>query len=121
MKKSLLVLAALLSIACSGKPETPPEVKGKGEIAKIRVANTGQISINGHDVTFAQLEPMIKHLRATDGTVWYYREGGGGRPPSEMMQVIKLVIDNGVRMSLSSKSDFSTYIDKKGEIHPRLP
>jgi hypothetical protein len=51
--------------------------------------------------------------------VWYYREAGQQEPPPEAMQVIKLIADNALPVSLSSKPDFSDYIGEGGQPHPR--
>ena len=51
--------------------------------------------------------------------VWYHREAAEGEPPAEAMQVMKLIVDKQVPISLCSKADFSDYVDRKGVSHPR--
>jgi hypothetical protein len=51
--------------------------------------------------------------------VWYYREGAGAELPPEAKQVMKLVVDNKLPVSLCTKPDFSDYVDGKGVSHPR--
>jgi hypothetical protein len=53
------------------------------------------------------------------GTVWYYREIGKGEPPSQAVEIVKLVVENRLPISLSSNPDFSDYIDDEGQSCPR--
>jgi hypothetical protein len=49
----------------------------------------------------------------------YYRENARSEAGSEAMSVIDLVVKYGLPISLSSKSDFSDYIDANGQSQPR--
>jgi hypothetical protein len=51
--------------------------------------------------------------------VWYYREAAGGEAPAAAMEVMKMVAENRLPISLCSKADFSDYVDLKGVSHLR--
>ena len=80
---------------------------------------SGQILIDGTESTVAQVEQRLAQLKSEGGTVWYYREAGHQEPPPEAMQIIKMVVENELPISLSSKPDFSDYIGENGQSRPR--
>src|SRR4030095_7711368 len=51
--------------------------------------------------------------------IWYYRESGKGQPPIEAIEIVKLVVAHKLPISLSSKPDFSDYMDDEGHSRPR--
>ena len=69
--------------------------------------------------TFEQLEAALARVKEANGQVWYYRESAGGQPPAAAMQVIQRIVALKVPISLSSKPDFSDWVDAKGVSHPR--
>ena len=74
----------------------------------------------------AVLAPGAKALAttATSGpadTVWYYRENPAADPPPNAMAVLDLVMRSRVPISMSSRPDFSDYIDENGSAHEREP
>jgi hypothetical protein len=52
--------------------------------------------------------------------VWYYREAGKDDPPPQAMQVMKLIIDNRLPISISTKPDYSDVLLPDGTTQPRL-
>lgn len=98
---------------------TGPVEDMPGPVVKISVARTGAIRVDGSLATLVQLEAVREHLKASDGVVWFYREKAVGKEPPEIMKVIRFFLDHGVPMSLSSRPDFSDYVDRKGRSHPR--
>jgi hypothetical protein len=58
-------------------------------------------------------------LKEANGVVWYYRENGQAEPTPQAMAAIKLIIENSLPISMSSKADFSDYIDAAGNSLPR--
>jgi biopolymer transport protein ExbD len=119
MKTMLMILTCLALVGCSqqSKPET--ESKPSGPIVKVSVLQSGKILIDGTEVTLAQVEQRFAQLKSDGGTVWYYREAGEQEPPPEAVQVMKLVAENRLSISLSSQSDFSDYIGGDGQPRPR--
>ena len=75
--------------------------------------------LDGKDSTVAQVQKSLESARAKRGTVWYYRESGKGEPPAQAVEVFKLIVENELPVSLSTKADFSDYVDEKGQSQPR--
>jgi hypothetical protein len=111
------LLFALFIFVRASLPAGRPEDR-EGPVLKVSVSRSGVIAADGVPVTLGQLEPLVRRMKSVDGTVWYHRERTP-RPPAEVMQVVKLVIDHGVPISLSGRPDFSDYIDKEGRSRPR--
>ena len=61
----------------------------------------------------------LEKVKAKRGTVWYYRESGKGEPPAQAIEVFKLIVENKLPVSLSTKPDFSDYVDENGQAQPR--
>jgi hypothetical protein len=51
--------------------------------------------------------------------VWYHRENPAGEPPPQGTAVIQLIIKHRLPVSMSTKPDFSDYVDDKGVSRPR--
>ena len=119
MKRVIVVLTALAILGCSRPAEPETESKVSGPTVKISVLQSGKILIDGTQSSIAQVERRFTQLQSEGGIVWYYREAGQQEPPPEASQVINLVIENGLSVSLSSKPDFSDYVDEDGQPHPR--
>jgi hypothetical protein len=51
--------------------------------------------------------------------VWYHRENPASEPPSQGQAVIQLIIKHQLPVSMSTKPDFSDYVDDKGVSRPR--
>jgi len=88
-------------------------------ILKLSVLASGAVLLDGEEVSLDQLRERIEAQNAARPVIWYYREASEGEPPPEAMQVMKLVVDNRLPISLCSKPDFSDYVDRKGVSHPR--
>jgi len=88
-------------------------------ILKVSVLVSGAVFLDGERISIEALQARIESLKADRPVVWYYREAAEGEPPAEVMQVMKLVTENRLAISLSSKGDFSDYVDLKGRSHPR--
>src|ERR1044071_10483638 len=88
-------------------------------ILKISVLLSGAVLLDGEPVSLEELGGKLESVRADRPVIWYYREAAGGEPPGEAMQVMKLVVDRRLPVSLCSKPDFSDYVDSKGVSHPR--
>ncbi len=77
--------------------------------------------LDGQAVRFDQLEEALEAAKRDDSVVWYYRESASQTPPPRALEVLNLVVQNQLRVSLSSRPDFSDYIDAEGVSHPRTP
>jgi hypothetical protein len=92
---------------------------GKNPILHLSVLASGKVLLEGKESNLPEIKKALGKTKADKGGVWYYRESGKGAPPPQAMEVIKLVIENKLPISMSSKPDFSDYIDEKGQSHPR--
>jgi|SRR6185369_2715835 hypothetical protein len=88
-------------------------------ILKVSVLVSGSVLLDGEPISLEALRVKFESLKAQRPVVWYYREAASGEPPPEAMQMMKMVTDNRLPISLSSKPDFSDYVDRKGGLHPR--
>jgi hypothetical protein len=88
-------------------------------ILKVSVLASGSVLLDGVAVSLEELRERIEGQKAERPVVWYYREAAQGEPPAEALQVMKLVVDNRLPISMCSKPDFSDYVDLKGRSHPR--
>lgn len=90
---------------------------------KVKVLASGVILADEKPVTLEALESLLVVLKKEDGVVWYYRELGAENPSEEVVinvqKVLDLVTDNNLPITLSTKPDFSDYVDGKGQSHPR--
>ena len=88
-------------------------------VLRISVLTSGKVLLNGKESNLPDVKKALEKARSEQAIVWYYRESGKGEPPQQAMEVIKLVIENNLPISMSSKPDYSDYIDDKGQSHPR--
>jgi len=88
-------------------------------ILKVSVLLSGAVLLDGEPMSIEGLGAKLESLKGDRPVIWYYREAAGGEPPAEAMQVMKLVVDRKLPISLCSKADFSDYVDRKGKSHPR--
>jgi hypothetical protein len=77
------------------------------------------VLLSGKEGNRPDVKRALEKARSEKTVVWYYRESGKGEPPQQAMEVIQLVIENKLPIGMSSKPDFSDYIDDKGQSHPR--
>jgi hypothetical protein len=109
------IRALLLSF--SKYPSDPRSPKKSA--LRISVLSSGRILLEGKKATLAKVKKALAKAQSARSLVWYYRESGKGRPPIEAIEIVKLVVEHNLPISLSSKSDFSDYIDDEGHSHPR--
>jgi len=113
MRRLLAVIASFLSMT-SVNAQSPP-------IAKVSALTNGSLLLNGRATTLAALERELDSLKVSNGIVWYYRENAEAEPPPEAVAVIELIAARRLPMSMSSKPDFSDYIDANGQSQRRKP
>jgi hypothetical protein len=96
--------------------QTPAEPVGK-----IAVTAKGAISFDGKPITLDMLKQRLIDLKKRNGVVWYYRESPASEPPAQAMQVIKLIAEIGLPISMSTRPDFSDVLLPDGSTRPRFP
>ena len=87
----------------------------KAPVAKIAVTNSG-ITYDGVAVTLDELKVKITDLKKRNGKVLYYRQpsNGHGDPPANALEVIQLLLDNKLPVSMAGTPDFSDGDDEDG-------
>ena len=108
MKKFLL--AALLLFCAPAYGE---------EILKLQVMRSDDITADGAPITMTDLKARLVTLKAAGGMVWFWRESPERTPTQMQRDVFNTVLNAGLRMSSSSKPDYSNYIGPDGQLHPR--
>jgi hypothetical protein len=86
---------------------------------KISVLASGAILLDGQPADLGQLDAALENAKQNRGQVWYYRELAGAQPPPAGLAVIQRVVRRKLPISLSSKPDFSDWVDAQGVSHPR--
>ena len=88
-------------------------------VGKVAVLQSGAVSYNGEPVNLQQLGARLAALKSQNGVVWYYREAPEKSAPPISTQVVQLVTENKLPISLSTAADFSTVVLQDGSIKPR--
>ncbi len=90
---------------------------------KISVLAKGAILLDGKPSDFDQIDAALHAAKQANGNaqVWYYREAAGAQGPPQAMAVIQRIVHYKLAISLSSKPDFSDWVDGKGVSHARTP
>jgi len=88
-------------------------------VGKVAVLQNGAVSYNDEPVNLQELNAYLAALKLQNGVVWYYREAPEKSAPSISTQVVQLVIDNKLPISLSTAPDFSTVVLQDGTIKSR--
>ena len=88
-------------------------------VTRISVLASGKILLDGKEATIAEVRRALERVKAKRRTVWYYRESGKGEPPAHAIEIFKLIVENKLPISLSTKPDFSDNVDEKGRAWPR--
>jgi hypothetical protein len=86
---------------------------------KISVLGSGAILLDGQPADLAQVEAALEKVKQSGGQVWYYRETAGAQPAPAASAVFQRLLHHKVALSLSSKPDFSDWVDGKGVSRPR--
>lgn len=89
------------------------------EAIRVSVQANGDIRIDGASTTAAALDTRFAALAKAGGEVWYYREAAQGESHPNAMRVMELIVQHRLPITLSSKPDFSDYVDGQGVSHPR--
>jgi hypothetical protein len=87
------------------------------KVVRVKALQPGTIIVDGKPTTLADLVARLAELRASNGAVFYYREGA--ETTEGQFEVFRAIVEARVPISLSSKADFSDYIDQYGQSQPR--
>lgn len=88
-------------------------------VTRIRVSRDGQIWCDDVRTSLADLGPRLAQLRAAQGVVWYYREEAGDDPAPEAMAVVRMVVEQRLPISMSTRADFGDVVQADGTAVPR--
>jgi len=91
------------------------------QVAKIQVALSGDVVIDGHKASPRQLEETLAREKKLNGEIWYYRESASIKPSDAQIRVFTKIVNSGLHISLSKNPDFSDWVDEDGKSHPRGP
>jgi hypothetical protein len=88
---------------------------------KISVLASGAILLDGKPADLDQIDAALRAARQANSKaqVWYYREAAAGTPPPQGLAVFQRIVQHKLAISLSSKPDFSDWVDAKGVSRPR--
>jgi hypothetical protein len=86
---------------------------------KIGLLASGEILLDGQPVDLAQLDSRLSQANTSQDQVLYYKENQGSDSAPQSMEIVKLVMKHKLPVSLSTKEDFSDYVDRFGQTHPR--
>jgi hypothetical protein len=88
-------------------------------VTRIRVSRDGEIWCDDVRTSLADLGPRLAQLRADQGVVWYYREEAGDNPAPEAMAVVRMVVEQRLPISMSTRADFGDVVQQDGTAVPR--
>lgn len=109
---SLLLLAVLVATGVGAQ---------NASIARISVLSNGSLFLNGKSTDLRSIESELQRLKQVKGTVWYHRDNPQAEPSKEGTAVVNMIIQHRLPVSLSTRADFSDYVDSQGRSQPRTP
>jgi hypothetical protein len=114
------ILAITVASLLVSHAEVNAQVKtDEGPIGKIGVTAAGVVSFDGAAITLEGLKLKLVDLTKRNGTIWYYREAAGSAPSPLATEVLKLIAQSRLPISLSTKPDYSDVVLPDGTIRPR--
>jgi hypothetical protein len=111
---AVIIIGLLFAVGITVELVSPSDAP----IAKVRVSQAGQIELDGTRVTPERLRTALSSLAEDGGEIWYYRERMMEPMSEEASKAFKIVLDAGLTFRISSKPDFSDYIDSEGRSVP---
>jgi hypothetical protein len=85
----------------------------------VSALSSGSLLLNGKQSDLKTIDAELRRLKTENGEVWYYRENPQAEPHPNAMAVIQLVMKHQLPISMSTKADFSDYVDQDGRSRPR--
>lgn len=86
---------------------------------RISVLASGEIRLDGVTAQLVNIEQALDKADSKQDVVLYYRENSQGEPPPQAKEILNLIVARKLRFSFSSLPDFSDYVDRFGQSHPR--
>ncbi|MEO8597241.1 MAG: hypothetical protein ABI759_28240 [Candidatus Solibacter sp.] len=86
---------------------------------KISVLASGTVLLDGQPVDGSTIDAALDRAQLVQGQVWFYREAPAASAPPQALAVIQNVVRRKLPVSLSSRPDFSDWVDAKGVSRPR--
>jgi len=86
---------------------------------KISALASDALLINNEPTDLEGLDRALAEAKAANAVVYYYREMATADASPKAMEVLKLVVKHQLPVTLSTKPDFSDYVDANGVPHPR--
>ena len=86
---------------------------------KIGLLASGAILFDGQPADLAELDSRLSQANRSQDQVLYYEEDLGQDGSLHSVEIVKLVIKHRLAINLSTKADFSDYVDQFGHSHPR--
>ena len=114
MRTNVILCACAIVVAWTG-------VAGAIRVVKIQVSPSGGIVIDGHVASLRQLDQTLAKEKKENGEIWYYREAASSQPNDAQLRVFTEIVNSGLHITLSTKPDFSDWVDEEGVSHPRNP
>ena len=115
-----LIPVVVIASVLVGEPRMHAQAKtGEPPVGKLAVTAKGAVSFDGTAISIDALKAKLADLKKRGGVVWYYREAGTSEPPTQAMEVMKLVAENRLPISMSTKSDYSDVVMPDGSTRPR--
>ena len=87
---------------------------------RIAVRVSGEILLSGKAAERPEIQAALEAADPRNDFVLYYRESPQTSPPPHAMQVLDLIRSHRFAISFSTLPDFSDYVDRFGQSHPRL-
>jgi hypothetical protein len=109
-RRTLLVISSLSPLASLGQMRP---------VARLAVFADGRVTLDGQPLQASKLDESFALLKQRNGMVWYYRQNAEAEPHPNAMSAIQLVVKHQLPVSLSTKPDFSDYVDESGQVKPR--
>jgi hypothetical protein len=115
-----VAVAGLVGLCLVGVVRVDAQTKpDESVVGRVAVTAKGAVSFDGTSITVDGLKQELADLKKRNGVIWYYREAGKEGPPPQAMEVMKLIVDNRLPISMSTRPDYSDVLLPDGTTRPR--
>ena len=109
-RRDLIALSTLLPLSAIARQQ---------RALKISTFADGTVRADAKEVDLSGLDKLLSKLKQDEGVVWYYRENPTKEPHPRALEVVKLIVKHALPVSMSTRPDFSDYVDTSGNSKPR--